>query len=88
MDNYILDQFLIREVRKVGRGYDDYVSEDTCDWYESDGDEDKLCKHFTGNKDKYNHVTYCRRYCTIMESKAMMNDVQQFKRVRGALRKK
>jgi hypothetical protein len=62
------------------------MDEEICDYYEPIGRKDKLCKHFIGDKNKQRDIERCRHYCSVMESKQLMEEGQVFRRVKGALR--
>lgn len=69
--------------------YSSSMSLETCDYFEPKNKEtDNLCKYFTGNRDNEKEVENCRHYCSIHESKQLMEEGQVFRRVKGALRKK
>lgn len=64
------------------------MEKEICDYYEpiKKNYKDKLCKYFTGNRNKKNDVDKCRHHCSIRESKKLMEEGQTFRRVKGALR--
>lgn len=62
---------------------------EVCDFFEPKNKEtDRICRYFTGNRDNEKEIEGCRHYCSIHESKQMMEDSQVLIRRHGALKQR
>ena len=61
------------------------MDKEDCDFYKPISKKDKICASFTGREID---ISDCRRYCTTLEFKRMMEEGEVYERKNGRLRKK
>jgi len=93
MDDCICSKFPVNEVIDMpkfkGHIMNENMNNEVCDFFTAQNRKtDRICKYFTGDRNKERDIDRCRHHCSILESKRMMEEAEVLVRKHGALRKK